>query len=362
VKKTIQWLALAALGWISFSPMTVLADSSAAEDQSGGVTGFTYEAIQPENQRDKERGYFDLRMSPGQQQVVQIALQNPGNTEIEVEVALNGAKTNMNGVIEYGPSPIENDASLKYDFVDLVKAPESVKIPPQGETILDITITMPEASFDGMISGGIQMQKKESEEEKGNQAGTAVVNKYAYVVGMVLTETDTVVSPELKLNKVYPELNNYRNSVFINFSNTEAAYLENMSTEVQIMKADSDEVLYDTKKAGMRMAPNTMINFPVSMEGDKMVPGDYRAIIVVTADDRKWEWEEAYSITDEEADKFNKEDVSLLEEGGVNWGIIAAIVGAVVGVGAIIFVIIRLVSNSKKKKGKKKPKKPQGKR
>ncbi|MFK4568047.1 DUF916 and DUF3324 domain-containing protein [Enterococcus sp. UD-01] len=346
MKKKWLFLLTVTAVLIAFIPMTTYADET-----SGNATGFTYESIKPENQRDKSAGYFDLKMAPGQKQTVTIKLKNLAAEEIEVSVKLNGAKTNANGVIEYGPSTIKKDKSLKYDFEEIVSAPDIVKIPAKGEQDLNLDITMPEATFDGSIAGGIQLQKVEKE-NKDQPKKTGVVNKYAYVIGMLLFETETKVQPNLKLNKVTADLNNFRNTFFVNFSNVEAAYLENMTTQVQIMKEDSSEVLYETKRSGMRMAPNSQIDFPVSMEGDRMVPGNYRAKILVTADDKKWEWDETFKITDEEADKFNAQDASLEEVQTFNWPLIAGIVGGVVVIALIIFFSIRSVSKKREAKRK----------
>lgn len=331
-------------------------DSSNAEQQQASPTGFTYKVIQPENQQNKQIGYFDLRMQPSQEQMVEIQLTNDESNDIEIDVSLNSAKTNGNGVIEYGPSALEEDASLKYSFTDLVKGPEKVTIPSKTTVPLQLTIKMPEVSYDGVVAGGIQLKRAVDKKEREKQSG--VINEYAFLVGMLLTETDTVVQPELKLNKVYGGLNNYRNSVFVNFSNVEAAYLEDLTVDVQIMEEKADKVLYDTKKANMRVAPNSNVDFPVSMNGEKMVPGKYRAKIVATAGDRKWEWLETFTITDEEADKYNKQDVNLVQERGIDWKLIAMIAGGVFVIILIVFLIVRTISKKKEAQKKQKRRKP----
>ena len=310
--------------------------------------GFSYKVIQPENQRDTSVGYFDLRMTPGQVQTVQIELANSSNVEKTVEIDLNRAKTNGNGVIEYGPIAIDKDASMKYDFEEIVTGPESVTIPAQSIATVDLTITMPESSYDGIIVGGIQLKEAVDEEARAKQTG--VINEYAFMIGMRLSETDTEVLPELALNSVYAGLMNYRNSIFVNFSNVEAAFLSDLTVEVQINKQGSEAVLYDTKKAGMQVAPNSLVDFPVSMNGEKMEPGDYHAHILATAGDRKWEWDQDFTITDEEADKFNKQDVSLTQEEGINWVLVGIIAGAGLVLGLVIFFVVRLVRKNKQKK------------
>ncbi|MBL1224038.1 DUF916 and DUF3324 domain-containing protein [Enterococcus sp. BWR-S5] len=343
IKNTLFIAILYILGVFSFS---LTADAA---------VGFTYKVNQPENQMNKEVGYFDLRMAAGQTQTVTVDLTNESDAEVIAVVTLSGAKTNGNGVIEYGPMAIDNDKSLKYDFVDIVKAPETVTLPARTTVPLTLEINMPEATYDGVISGGIELKAQADEEERAKQQG--VINEYAYVIGMVLSETDTVVLPELELNSVGAGLNNYRNSIFVNFSNVEAAYLEDMTMDVQINQKGSEAVIYDAKKASMRVAPNSMVDFPVSMNGEKMVPGDYHAHIVASTKDRRWEWDQDFTITDEEADKFNDQDVNLVQEQGIDWKTIAIIIVGVLLVFLLVFVIVRVSMNIKKKKKKKRKKK-----
>jgi len=348
-QKAIKWLI--AIMYIAMAllllPNSVLADEKSDQAASGG---FTYKVIYPENQH-KEVSYFDLSMKAAQKQTVIIQMSNSSDKEITIDVSLNGTKTNSNGVLENGPSSLEKDPSLKYDFADIVKGQESVVIPPKQTIDYPLDITMPATTFDGIISGGIYMIQRDQASEK--QSGM-IKNKYAYLVGMLLTETDKKIKPDLELNKVYADLKNYRNTIIIDFSNTQPAYLDNMTVDVQIMGQKSDEVLYETKQTKMRMAPNSKINFPVSMNGEKMVPGEYRAHILVTAKTgEKWEWEQNFTITDEEADKFNQEDVSLLQENRINWQLIVMIIVAVLVVIALIFITVRIINKKQSKKKRK---------
>ena len=329
--------------------------AQAADVQSG--TGFTYELHYPENQIE-ETGYFKLRMQPGQAQDLTIALTNQGEEDIVVEVSLQGAKTNSNGVLEYGPTEIENDASLKFPFEELVTGEPTITVPAKSTVDYPLHIQMPETSFDGVVVGGIYLIQADSEDgASGGGGGSMVVNKYAYAIATVLSESDTELAPDLTYNKTYAGQSNYRNTFFVNFSNTVAAYVNNMSVEVQIMKKGSEAVLYETKRTEMRMAPNTYIDFPVSMNGEKMVSGDYTAHILINAGSQSWEWDEEFEVTVEEADKYNERDVGLVQEKGINWQLIAMLVAGVILAAVLVFIGIRFVRN-KGKKGKQAKKSP----
>ncbi|WP_225550080.1 DUF916 and DUF3324 domain-containing protein [Enterococcus sp. S22(2020)] len=329
-----------------------------ASQNSAGATGFTYQVLFPENQ-NSDSGFFDLRMTPGQKQTVEIVLKNPSDKEIKVNVKLNGARTNSNGIIEYGPNKFSADKSMKYEFTDVVRAPESLKIKANSEENLKLNITMPEAEFDGILLGGIQLQKESNDEQAVDDGGTMVINKYAYVIGMRLRETNQELSPEMTFVKAYASSPDFRNSVTIDLGNTQATVLKDLTVEAQIMGEKSDAVLYESKKNKMRMAPNSILNFQVGMAGEAMKAGNYRAHVIATSGDKRWEWTENFRITQEEADKFNKEAVGLVQNQGIDWKLIGMIVGGVIVLVAIIFVVIRVILNKNKRnrKSKKKRKK-----
>lgn len=360
MKKRINgWISFILLLGISFAfsiPTYAEEGETASSQAAEEASGFTYQVLFPENQRS-ENGYYDLRMIPGQKQTVEILLKNHDKKELTVNVDLNGARTNPNGVVEYGPTKLEADASMKYEFTDLVKGPESVTIAPGAEERLALEITMPEASFDGVILGGIQLQRQADEEEEADSKGMMIINEYAYLVGMILSETDTELTPEMSFIKAYASQPNYRNTIVIDLGNTVATPLKGVTVEAQIMGENSDAVLYDAKKLNMNMAPNTVLNFPVSMGSDSMKDGKYRAHVVATLGDQKWEWTESFEITKEEADKFNREAVGLVQEQGLDWQLIGMIVGGVVAAAVVIFLIIHFIGKSKKKNGKNKSKK-----
>ncbi|WP_314062790.1 DUF916 and DUF3324 domain-containing protein [uncultured Vagococcus sp.] len=322
----------------------------AADESVGNVVGFNYKVDYPDNQLGMNKGYFDLLMVPGKEQTVTIALSNPGKENITVNVSLNGTKTNPNGVVEYGVTEIENDPSLKFPFEEVVSGPESVELAGGEVKNLELKVKMPETSFDGEILGGIQM-KKANQETGEVTKGATVRNEYTYVVAMVLKNNEAPVLPEVQLNKATGSQRNYRNSVAINLSNVAATLVTGkLDVEAQIMKKGSQEVLYERKQSGMSIAPNSYMDLYVSMNGEQMIPGDYSAKVLATIEDQKWEKTLDFTITKEEADKYNKRDVGLVQDRGLDWKIVGLIVGGILVIVIILFVSVRLIQ----KKGSKK--------
>lgn len=130
---------------------------------SAAEMNFSVNTVIPENQIDKSKTYFNLKMNSDQQQDITVTLKNDTKKDITIAVGVNTAKTNSNGVVEYGKSSIKNDSSLKYAISDIVKGPSSVTIPANSSKNVVFHITMPKKSFDGILLGGLTFQQKSSE-------------------------------------------------------------------------------------------------------------------------------------------------------------------------------------------------------
>lgn len=330
---------------IGLLPTKVLASS----DGETPATGFTYQLNFPENQLDSNLNYFNLMMTPGQEQEISLTLSNPGTEAITVELNLNGAKTNSNGVIEWTTDEIDNDASLAFPFEELISGPESVDLAGGETKEVAFSIKMPETSFDGIIAGGLQLVKSGQDDDVDTSEGSRVVNRYAYAVSIVLQESDITLTPELQYNRTYAGQSNYRNAIFVNLSNIVATFLNDLTIETQISRQGSSEVLYEAKTTSMRMAPNSFIDFPISMNGDRMEAGIYTSHVLATSGDQRWEWTEEFEITADEAEKYNERDVGLEQDNAIDWLLIAGIVGGFVVLVLVIFLILRFTKRRKKK-------------
>lgn len=322
--------------------------------------GFTFNIVYPENQIT-DKGYLDLLMTPGQKQKVSLTLNNPSDEVVNVDLTILGAKTNKNGVIAYSEPNIANDDSLKYPFETLVTGPETVQLKANESKNVEFEIAMPESEIEGQIVGGISMIRSSKDDKEEEADGTQIKNRYRYTAPIVLQTSETPVNPKAEFKKVYPEQQNGSNTIFVDFSNTQGAFLNEMSVNVSITEKGKETVLYQTKKVGMRMAPNTMISFPVSMQGERMVPGNYTAVIEVKGESGVAEtWTEDFEITKEQSDKYNERDIGLYEEKTMDWKLIAMIVVGALTLIVVIYLIISQVrkkqdksSNKRKKKNKK---------
>ena len=324
---------------------------TATETLSG--TGFYKEVEHPDNQiTDGEA--LNLMMKPGQKQQVKVKIHNVTDEKIVVESKIAGARTNGNGGLEYSPTKLKKDKSMKYDLTDLVTIPSSVEVPAKGIADLVLDIAMPSTAYDGIVTGGIQLMEKDRAIETTDENGAVIENKVAYLFGVTLQMTKTEVKPDFDLVSVEAGLQNYRNAIFINLSNTQSMISKDLTLTTEITGKGKTDVLYEKKKMDISMAPHSIMQFPVSLDGDVMKAGDYEAHVVLKGYDQEWKWDKEFTITEEEADKFNQQDPYLVQERGLDWKMIGLIIGGVLLLVIIIMVILKATKKNKKKKSKRK--------
>lgn len=330
--------------------------STYAEDS--GIA-FTYRIEKPENQVDENIAYFDLMMTPGQEQVLKISITSVSDKEQTIQTVLDSAKTNSNGVIEYNQINIEKDESAAINFNDLVSTEKEFVLKAKETKTLEIKVKMPEIAYDGVVAGGLTLKAKEAENSTAS-SGARVKNEYAYVIAILLKENSNEVKPELQYRKSYAGDRNYNNTIYTRIANTVPAYQKDVTLETQITKSDSEEILYEARQTGIQMAPNSFIDFPISMNSDEMVPGKYRSKGKATIGSQTWEWNEEFEITKKEADKYNERNSALTQE-TVNWKLILLLVGGfvliLVLVSSIYYFFIKKKKEAKKAEEARKKKK-----
>ncbi|PEX06525.1 cell wall anchor protein [Bacillus cereus] len=306
---------LALLGILVFSLIKLAPLASAAEFNFGVYT------VIPENQIDKQKSYFNLKMEPNQKQTLTIQLKNDTTDDVVIEPKIHSATTNINGVVEYGPTKAERDSSLPYDLGDVIKTDEEITIPAKGSKDLNLNVTMPEKEFTGVLAGGITLEEKKtsSKNKQETKEGLSIENKYAYVVGITLQENDDKVKQGLKLHDVKAGQVNARNVIHATLQNPTATYLNQFEIDAKITEKGKDTALYTSKKQGMQMAPNSNFEYPISLKGEKLKPGTYTLHAKAKSTEESWEFTKDFTIKDTEAKQLNSKDVSIKEPNYLWW-------------------------------------------
>ncbi|MEQ6357166.1 DUF916 and DUF3324 domain-containing protein [Lysinibacillus sp. M3] len=305
---------------------------------SASQFNFGVYTVIPDNQIDKQKSYFNLKMKPNQKQTLTIQLKNDTEDDVVIEPIIHSATTNINGVVEYGPTNAVRDSSLLYELGDLIKTDKEITIPAKGSKDLYLNVTMPEEEFDGILAGGITLEEKKASSKNTEETnkGVNIENKYAYVVGITLQETDEVVKQDLQLHDVKAGQVNARNVINATLQNPTATYLNRFEVDAVITKKGKKEELYKSQKQDMQMAPNSNFDYPISLNGEKFKSGNYTLHLKAKSSEESWEFEKDFTIEGEVASKFNKLDVSI-EDPNYIWYIVGLLFALLAGLLSFLF-------------------------
>lgn len=320
-----------------FIPFTSYADST--------ESAYSVSANIPEFQINKSLSYFDLLLSPKQQESISIHLKNNSQEEAKYFIDVNNAATNSNGVIDYGQTDLKKDSSAKYVLNQLV-TPKNQEVTLKADEEKDVSfhVTMPDKSFAGVILGGIHISKKDSESQKVE--GTAIRNKYAYVIGIKLQNDTKKDAPDLKLRSVKPGLQNSYTTIFANIQNPKSTIISKIAIDAKITKKSSDKILYETKKDQLSIAPNTNFDFPISLDKQEMAAGDYTVTIDVKEGNtnKAWHLTKDFTIKAEKAKKINQ--AAVTDKQGIPYLPIIISIGCLL-VLIILFLVYKLLKQKR---------------
>lgn len=275
--------------------------------------GFSIRAVIPNNQLDTKQTYFDLRMKPGEEQKLQIVINNSQPVELETEVRLNAASTGRNGLIVY-TEPDVRDENLKVAITDVASLEtQKVTVPPLGSETVTIELKMPEKPFDGVILGGIAVTG--SNTGNGTQAteGVSLNNTITYVIGLKLTENENEVEPDFDLASITPSLINYRTAVVAALHNKAPLIVKDIDINAQVYRKGSNAVLHELILNGAEMAPLSKGDFVIDWGGETLKPGTYRLKMTAGYEGKTWEWDKEFTITSE-ANDLNKEALGIKKD------------------------------------------------
>ncbi|MFP8918589.1 DUF916 and DUF3324 domain-containing protein [Enterococcus innesii] len=295
----------------------------------------------PESQIDGSNSYFDLNLAAGETETLALKLQNASSEPIQVQVTPHTAYTNVHGVVEYGKDAQEPDNSLLFSLDTLIDPSGVIELAGNETKTITVPLHMPEESFEGFLAGGLRITevKEEQEETTSNEEGVAIKNEFAYVVGVVVSNSRDSVQPDLDLLAVFADQLNYRNVISATIQNFTPTFVNRMAVEATVQRVGEDEVLYEASEEMMQMAPNSHFHFPISLEGDRFQNGEYVLNLKATSGEEEWVWERTFTIQGDEARALNRADVTI--DTSINWWMIGAIVLICLLLGIVLYLIFQ---------------------
>lgn len=328
-KKLIRCLLSLTVIWL-----VVNAFSKIVEAEEG--IGFSYVNVIPKNQMS-EGSYFDLLVKPKASQTLVTEIKNESLETIKIKLSINDSTTTQTGTIEYGPSSLKNRKGEYPKLTEMLTGPTEITLKKGEVQTVELKLTVPDEVFEGVILGGVQLERIMAKTE--SEKAVSVKNKYAYAFSVSIRESDKLLAPKLEnLGGSYSSVDG-KEQVKIELENQSQEIVKNMKMTTIISKKDSNKVLLEDVLEDMKMAPQSIMDYRIDFPN--VEAGSYVAKTNILVGKKVFSWENFFEVSEgEERSSSRKLDVTKDEQ--VNYlGIVAIIATIIIGTG-IIFLVIKL--------------------
>ena len=303
---------------------------------------FSVQSELPTNQINREIGYFDLMMNPGQQQTVYVRIHNGDKVDHVYDVITNLATTTDKGSISYNKTEFHLDKSLVFNVAEATNNHKGVVVKANTTKRVGITIEMPKESFEGIALGGINIIQQVKQNRNKSSNGFSLQNQFGYVIGLKLQEQESnTVKPDMKLLFAGPRQLNGRNHIVAQLQNPRATIMEDLKISSYVTKNGDSKKLLKTTKEKMRMAPNSNFYYALGDGQKQLKPGKYTLYLNADSEKGKYKWDfkKEFTITAQKARKLNKTAV-IQPEKVTNWWLVGGLVAVILALlGWIIWLL-----------------------
>lgn len=262
----------------------------AADDQPQAE--FTVDGQANEFQTDKKATY-DLKMRPGDETTLNLTIQNLSDEKANYRIAINPAQTSDNVIIEYSKSGKAEGFGAKPNLQirQITEISDTkLSIPGHQNKSFSIKLKMPKKEYDGIIAGGIRVEKITKSNKKG------ITNKFAFVKGLVIQENDHTVKPKLVVRSIKADQYQYLPGVIVKMRNPTNINITGLDINTNVVNDKTGKKIIEKKTDQGAVAPNSEFNYVLRHDG-KIPAGKYHFKGV--AKDKygnRWQWNEAFEI------------------------------------------------------------------
>lgn len=287
---------------VSFRPIHLL-----AEEQT---ISYTVNTVPSTKQVDTKKTYFDVKINPEESEELVVQVHNSSNTPVILSIDVETAKTNSNGVVEYGKYNGYYSKSLPFKVEDVVEYPSEVKVEAGETKEIPFLVQMPKSEYQGVVAGGITIQEKK-DEQKQSESSMAINNEYSYQIALVLHGKQSNVAPNLIFNELQVGQKNYRNAFYMTLENQSLTYINQAKFKAKVSKNGKKLELVNAEKDNIQVAPSSMIKYPILLGGNLLENGIYDVELQVTSGENTWLYTKQIEVKKDQASKLNKQDVTL---------------------------------------------------
>lgn len=290
---------------------------TANANESQGSTDIPYSVtpVFSKSQLDRSVSYFDLLVSQGETEIVEINISNHSEKLIVVNIEPYTARTTSNGTVDYSGMDLKSSESLKLYFEDLVLGDKRLEIPPKSTKNVIFSLLVPEKKFDGILLGAFNIQEESIEKKDKYHSDFSIKNTFSYIIACQLRMDEKQVPKQFFLDSV--KVGSYGGyfSIMLDIINDAPVLISDFSLESKIINKDEEEV-HTIKNEKFSMAPNSIYSYSEEIDKEILKPGEYTMKMLIKSKSGKKEWNTSkkFNITEEKGGMMIDHNIKVKKE------------------------------------------------
>nr|WP_232625399.1 DUF3324 domain-containing protein [Pediococcus pentosaceus] len=204
-------------------------------------------------------------------------------------IAVNKARTNRNGIIDYSDRTPEK-APVKYKLTQMVKLPQTIEVTPNSSQTIRGSISFPAKDFNGILRAGLHFSEKTAHAKQN-----AVSNSVAYNIPFIVRGNhDQRPTPRLSLDQLKmtkPNLSTYE--LDAKLTNHHQNLLKSVKTVSTIKNMDNKTLKKETKR--IDITPETTFENPIQVPKN-IKAGQYKLVLTMQHGKDHWKFEKNFKI------------------------------------------------------------------
>ena len=237
------------------------------------------------------------------------------------------AMTDSDGKLTYG-TPEHVAGKLPVVFAKLI-AQSAFTLSPGETKDVGVSLTLPTCEW-GEALGAVQLTSDDEE----------------YTLPLKLVGTKGIPKAKLSLNKIYGGLVSDLPALFITTKNTAAATLAAQPMDLKVVHSYFFGLVKTTWQVHLPQvtwAPNGILNYPISMEGQALKSGSYRVYGTIGQGEDQVKVDKTFTLTKAEVAAINNQ-APTVKDATLRWGI-----PVLIGLTVILILVITVALRQHKK-------------
>lgn len=293
--------------WLMASLITILFTGSSivhAANTPDSGSGFTVQAVLPDNQLPGNGSFFNVHVQPNTAQTLTVRVVNLTDHARTLKVTPTNAWTGDNGQVSYTPNQARRPRT-QMRFTKLTTPGVTLDLAAHEGKPVTFTAAIPKKPFTGQILGGIYVSDPKT--IAGAKNGHFKINNhYAMAVAVNLQEQQSLtVKPNLALTHATVSTAHQQPAVLATIANKRPVLFGKLSLTATVYPRHANRQIAKATSHNYAIAPVSSFNYHIPLN-KHLTPGRYRVHIVAKSGPHTWRLDRAFTVSKATANHVNR--------------------------------------------------------